>query len=144
MTKYFVALLLLLLTMNSFGQIRSYSEVPNSVLNNLDKMGTDLSPYLNEYESAYVEFISMDSSKLFSFEGKKIGFIQGRVQSNKMEYFNEVKERYNRNSTPIGGTSLHVFTADQKSQSGGYDAVIHFWSKFVASNEELIEVLKSK
>ena len=47
-----------------------------------------------------------------------------------------------RNFTIIGGSSLYIFDAVQKEESGGYDAAIVCWSKFVIPIEEVVKRLK--
>ena len=106
-------------------------------------MGVDTSPLLNSYESAYFNVIFKDSLKGFDFTGKKIGFIYSGAKSNKMEYFKLEKDRFNRNYTLNSGT-LYIFNATQKEESGGYDAAIVYWSKFVVPIEKVVERLKKK
>lgn len=45
---------------------------------------------------------------------------------------------------PCDNGTLYIFNAFQKEESGGYDAAIVYWSKFVIPIEEIINRLKNK
>jgi hypothetical protein len=49
-----------------------------------------------------------------------------------------------RNSTTVGGSGLYIFDAAQKAESGGYDAAITYWNKFVIPTEEVVKRLKGR
>lgn len=51
---------MLLLNMNLFCQINNYSDIPDEVLEHLDKIGVDGLPLLNCYESTYFNVIYKD------------------------------------------------------------------------------------
>ena len=42
---------MLFFSMNIFGQVYSFKNIPTEILDNLDKMGVDKSTLLNSYES---------------------------------------------------------------------------------------------
>jgi len=42
------------------------------------------------------------------------------------------------------GENLYIFNATQKEESGGYDAAIVYWSKFILPVEKVIKRLKKK
>jgi hypothetical protein len=140
--KHLVITIMLLSTMSSFGQIRDFNDIPKDILEQLDKMGVDASPLLNNYEAAYLNVIFKDSLNGFDFTGKKVGFIYSGAKSDKQEYFNQVKDRYHSNSTTVGGSSFYIFDAAQKIESGGYDAAIVYWSKRLIPIQDVIKRLK--
>ena len=119
-------------------QVRNFSEIPNDLLDNLDKMGIDTSSILNEYEGKYFNFIFKIDPQEFNLVGKKVGFL-----GSKIDYFNSTRSP-DRNSTTVGGSSLYIFNATQKAESGGYDAAITYWNKFVIPQEEVVKRLKER
>jgi hypothetical protein len=119
-------------------QVRNFSEIPNDLLDNLDKMGIDTSSILNEYEGRYFNFIFKIDPQEFNLVGKKVGFL-----GSKIDYFNSTRSP-DRNSTTVGGSSLYIFNATQKAESGGYDAAITYWNKFVIPQEEVVKRLKER
>ena len=56
---------------NAFGQVQSFTDIPQSLLDNYEEMGKNDSLLLNEYESQYLNFIFEKSRKDFDFTGKK-------------------------------------------------------------------------
>jgi hypothetical protein len=131
---------------NLFGQVRNFNDIPKDILEQLDKMGVDNSPLFNCYESAYFNVIFEKSRNDFDFTNKKVGFItgsNGKTKSSKEEYFKLEKDRFNRNNTTNGGT-LYIFNATQKAESGGYDAVIVYWSKVLVPANEAVKKLKER
>ena len=134
---------MILCCMTAFGQIRNFNDIPKDILEQLDKMGVDNSSLLNSYESTYLNVIFKDSLNGFDFTNKNVGFIKAGSKRNKVEYFKEEKDRFYRNYTTINGY-LQVFDTTQKEESGGYDAVIVYWSKFSIPTEKLVKRLKRK
>jgi hypothetical protein len=118
-------------------QVRNFSEIPQDLLENLDKMGVDSSSILNEYEGRYFNVIFKIDPQDFNFVGKKVGFL-----GSKIDYFRSTRSP-DRNSTTVGGSGLYIFNAEQKAESGGYDAAIVYWSKFVIPIEEVVKRLKN-
>jgi len=141
--KYLAIIMILFSSINLFGQVRNFNDIPKDILNQLDKMGVDGSTSLNSYESAYFNVVFKENSKGFDFTEKKVGFIYSGARSNKKEYFDLEKDRFNRSNTPNGGT-LYIFNDSQKEQSGGYDAAIVYWSKFLIPVEKVVKRLKEK
>lgn len=139
--KYLAIIVMLFSGMNLFGQVRNFNDIPKDILNQLDKMGVDGSSLLNSYESAYFNVVFKDSLKGFDFTGKKVGFIYSGARSNKKEYFDLEKDRFNRNNTPNRGT-LYIFDETQKKESGGYDAAIVYWSKRLIPIQDVVKRLK--
>lgn len=127
-------------------QVSDFKRFPAKLLNDLDKMGVDSSSMLNDYEAKYLNFIFGVTPDDFDFAGKKIGFItgsSGKKKSNKADYFKLEKDRFCHKYSPNGG-DLYVFDKRQKEESGGYDAAIVYWSKFILPVEKVIEGLKKK
>ena len=69
--------------------------------------------------------------------GNKVGFL-----GSKKDYFKQTQERFSRNSTTVGGSGLYIFNAEQKAESGGYDAAIIYWSKRLVPINEVVKRLK--
>ncbi|MHC9158327.1 hypothetical protein ACYZU7_07505, partial [Ornithobacterium rhinotracheale] len=82
-------------------------------------------------------FIFKISPQDFNFIGKKVGFIKGKI-----DYFRNTRERFNNNSSVVGGSGIYIFNTTQKIESGGYDAAIVYWNKFSLPIEEVIKRLK--
>ena len=146
--KYLVITAMLLIRMNLVGQgihyqVREFNEVPKEILNNLDKMGIDSSAILNKYESAFLNVIFKSKLDGFDFTNKKIGFLLGVSKRNKKEYFEETRVRYSNNHSIIS-SALYIFNEKQKLESGGYDAAIVYWSKFVIPIDKIVQKLANK
>lgn len=139
--KHFIIIIMSFSCVTLFGQVRCFNNIPKDILSQLDKMGVDSLPLLNSYESRYFNTIFKDSLKGFDFTNKKIGFLAAGSKKNKKEYFEEEKKRFYNGSTTINGT-LYVFNASQKKESGGYDAVIVYWSKFLMPIDKIVAKLK--
>ena len=120
-------------------QVHNFEEVPVDLLGKTEVWGVDSSSVLNEYEAKYLNFIFKLDTDSFSLVGKKIGFL-----GNKKTFFKDERERFLRGETGVGGCGLYIFNATQKEESGGYDAAIMYWSKFILPIEKVIERLKKK
>jgi len=131
--------------MNLMGQIRNFSDIPEDILRQLDSMGIDSTPLLDSVESAYFNVIFKDSLNGFDFTNKKIGFLLAGSESkrSKKDYFDEEIERFHNNSTTINST-LYIFNSTQKEKSGGYDAAIVYWSKFLVPVDKVVKKLKKQ
>ncbi len=66
------------------------------------------------------------------------------VLGSKKDYFKQTQERFHSNTTTVGGSSLYIFNATQKDESGGYDAAIVYWNKFLLPIEKVVKRLKKK
>lgn len=128
-------------SINLFGQVRSFGDIPKDVLCQLDKMGCTEELVLNNYEGTYLNLVFKENTNEFNFINKKVGFIYGGAKSNKKEYFDLEKDRLSRNDTPNRGT-LYIFDEVQKEKTGGYDAAIVYWSKRLISEQDVINKLK--
>ncbi|MCF1750777.1 hypothetical protein [Mariniradius sediminis] len=143
MAIYILGLFLIISPIVSIGQILTFKDIPIEILQKIDQMGVDTLSTLSIYEGKYLNEIFKENLNGFDFIGKKVGFLHRGNVSNKSEYFGELKERFCRKDTPIGGSALYVFDSVQKSESGGYDAAVVYWSKVLIPNEKLVKKLKS-
>jgi hypothetical protein len=134
---------MLLSSISSFGQVRNFNDIPKDILEHLDKMGVDNLPLLNCYESTYLNVIFKDSLKEFDFKGKQVGFIRNGGKG-KNQYFDMHKKYIADKNSPCDDGVLYFFDATQKEESGGYDAVIVYWSKRVIPINDLVKRLKGK
>lgn len=116
-------------------QVHNLSEIPEELLDNIDKMGVDESAILNEYEGKYLNFIFKVNPEVFDLVGKKVAFLK---VGNKAGYFDSTRSP-NCKGTTVGGSGLYIFDTTQKTKSGGYDAAISCWSKFLLPIELVIE-----
>ena len=116
-----------------------HGQIHNGLLYNIDEMGKDNSSILNEYEGKYLNYIFNIDPQDFNLVGKQVGFIT----RGKTYYFKQTRERFYSNSTIVGGSSLYIFNAEQKAESGGYDAAIIYWSKFSLPIEDVVKRLKN-
>ena len=142
--KNLLVFIMLLYAPISFGQVSNFADIPKSLLENIGTLEVNDSMLLNLQESLYFNCIFEKSRNDFDFTGKKIGFVSGssgKIKSNKREYFEQEKDRYIHNYAPNGGT-LYVFYEEQKKKSGGYDAAIVYWCKFVLPVDKVVERLK--
>ena len=128
--------------MNLFGQVRNFNDIPKDILEQLDKMGVDSSPLLNNHESAFLNVIFKDSLKGFDFTNKKVGFIKISGEKGKIHYFNMQKKYFVDEKHPCDNGTLYIFDAAQKEESGGYDAAIVYWSKRLIPIQEVVKRLK--
>jgi hypothetical protein len=122
-------------------QVHNFEEIPTDLLSNIEKMGVDSSSILNEYEGRYLNFIFKIDNQDFNLIGKKVGFNRSKI-----DFFKDERERFYRDFSAggVGGAALYIFDATQKEESGGYDAVIVYWSKRLIPTNDLIKRLKGR
>jgi len=142
--KYLAIIMMLFSGMNLFGQVRNFNDIPKDILEQLDKMGVDASPLLNSHESAFLNVIFKDSLKGFDFSNKEVGFIKISGENGKIHYFDMQKKNFVDENHPCDNGTLYIFDATQKGESGGYDAAIVYWSKFLMPVEKVVKRLKEK
>jgi hypothetical protein len=113
----------------------------SSIVKYLDKMGTDSSEFLNDYESEYFNELFNSSRKSFDFEKKKVFFFGpgGLIFSNKQEYFSNLKK-----NNFVVQNDLFIFDTIQKEKSSGYDAAIVYWNKRIISIEKVVKRLNKR
>jgi len=136
-----ISIVILSMGINLFGQVRNFENIQKEVLEQLDMMGVNSKSLLNSHEGMYLNVIFLECRGEFDLTGKKVGFILRGGKSDKKEYFDMERERFIHGETPNGG-KLYVFDSIQKEESGGYDAVIVYWSKVLLSVEDVIDRLK--
>jgi hypothetical protein len=112
----------------------------------LDSCGLDSNPILNDYEAVYLNAYFKDAKKGFDFMGKRIAFVTGSLGSEigtKSEYFKDVKTWASHNHKVAD--DLIVFTEDERLQSGGYDAIVAYWTKVGSglNHKKIIKKLKT-
>ncbi|GHU64360.1 hypothetical protein FACS1894123_08880 [Bacteroidia bacterium] len=154
MKKYvLLCFVLLIISTNMSAQVyhmrNKYENIPTEILNNIDKMGMDECLFLTELEGKYFNALSNIDEEEFNFCGKKVAFFKGNVGSikiNKKIYF--INERARLKVTDYSCIDyfgvLYIFNAEQKAESGGYDAAIVYVSKKLNSIEEVIKRLKNQ
>ena len=113
-------------------KIHCLSDVPQELLNNLHKMGVDNSPILNVQEGQFLNFVFQTNSIEIDLVGKKVAFL-----GSKKEYFEVTR----KDSIIVGGSNLYIFNDVQKIESGGYDAAITYWKKFVIPSQEIVKII---
>ena len=82
--KYLAITMMLFSSINLFGQVRNFNDIPKDILNQLDKMGVDGSSLLNSYESAYFNIVFKENLNGFDFTGKKEKLIR-YIEDNSLE-----------------------------------------------------------
>jgi hypothetical protein len=110
----------------------------------MDRVETDDSLLLNETEAAYLNKIFETTRKNFDFTNKKVGFIKISGEKGKIHYFDMQKRHYIDKDSACDNGTLYIFDADQKEESGGYDAAIVYWSKFLIPIKDVVKRLKGK
>lgn len=140
--KYLVITVMLLPSIIFLGQIRNLEDIPEYILEQLDKLGVDNSPLLNSYESAYLNMVFKDSLNGFDFTEKRVKFIKINGECEKFSYFDMQKKYIINKNSPCDNGILYIFDESQKEESGGYDAAIVYWSKKILSIKEVIKRLK--
>ena len=143
--KNFILVALTLLTFVSFGQTSvDIKNIDKETFKNIDSLGRDNNPKLTIFESDYFNQIFSRKRNDFNFANKTIAFVtgsNGKTRSNKQQYFDLERERIAKEYSLNGG-ALIIFNANEKEQSGGYDAVILYWSKVLPTKKSLFKTLK--
>ena len=88
---------------------------------------------LNEQEGLFLNFVFQTDSVEINLVGKKVAFL-----GSKKEYFEVTR----KDSIIVGGSNLYIFNDVQKIESGGYDAAITYWKKFVVPSQGIVKTLK--
>ncbi|MBQ3634968.1 MAG: hypothetical protein II951_05055 [Bacteroidales bacterium] len=120
-------------------QVKDFNDIPADFLNQFNRMGVDSSSILNYYEAQYLSFIfGVDTSDINLF-GAKVGFLGSKIL-----FFAAEKDRFYRGvNSGVGGSGLYIFNSSQKQESGGYDAVVTYWSKIAIPIEDVVIRMKS-
>lgn len=116
----------------------------NKIMGQTNKVEIDESLLLNEAESTLLNKIFETTRKDFDFTSKKVGFIKISGEWGKIPYFDMQEKYFVNENSPCDNGSLYIFDAAQKAESGGYDAAIVYWSKFVVPIDKVVKQLKDK
>jgi hypothetical protein len=106
-----------------------------------DSCGLDNNPILNKSESEFLNEYLKDKRGDFDFADKKIIFITGSNASTKgfkRDYFKNVF-KWSTDSNSKISTELVILSAQNKIESGGYDAILTYWSMVSINNEKKIQ-----
>jgi len=140
MKKLFIIVCLEMLVF-SCSTIHKCNSNDNSIMEQTNRNDNLL---LNETEGAYLNRIFETTRKDFDFIDKKVGFIMIGGENDKNRYF-DMQEKHSINeSYPRDNGTLYIFDTTQKAESGGYDAAIVYWSKFVIPIEKVVKRLKKQ
>lgn len=120
----------------------SLPEFPERILADMDKTGLDNSPFLNRYESAFLNELLSDSLKCFDFTNKKVGFITACVGCSKKGYFEMHRKHFADDKYALDSGMLYILDDRQKKESGGFDVAIVCGNNFVLSEENIVKRLK--
>ena len=118
---------------NSIDTMRQINEVNNLLLDST--------------EAESLNRIFETNRKDFDFINKKVGFITGStgsIKSHKEDYFDMHKKHSVNKSYPCDNGTLYIFDLASKKKSGGYDAVIVYWSKMFIPIEKIVKRLKEQ
>lgn len=115
--------------------------ISKNTLDHMDKTGLDNSPFLNRYESAFLNELLPDSLKCFDFTNKKVGFITACVGCSKKDYFEMHRKHFADDKYALDSGMLYILNDRQKKESGGFDALILTWYKFILSEKEILKRL---
>lgn len=146
MKNIFLFFLTLIFSLNGFGQENLVAIQIEDKYQNLDSMGINNEPYLNIYEVNFFNSIFLKRRKEFDFNKKKVAFItgsSGKTLSDKKKYFDLEKERLSRGYSGNGG-ALIILNEEQKQETGGYDAIVLYWSKILPTKKQFVKLLKQK
>ncbi|PZR24099.1 MAG: hypothetical protein DI539_01410 [Flavobacterium psychrophilum] len=107
-----------------------------------EKCGIDNNPLLNNDEAIFLNDYLKDERDDFDFTGKKILVVGGSGASHlesKNQYFKGIKE-WGQGKI---ATQLYAFTDDEKKASGGYDAIVSYWTKTEVNKQKVIRKIKN-
>jgi hypothetical protein len=97
----------------------------------IDSCGLNDEALLNKYESIYFNETFEKQRDGFQFEGKRIAFFEGnfgRNRNTKSEYFERWGRGWYLEESNLADMIV-ILTEQEKSDSGGYDAILVSWSK---------------
>jgi RNase H-fold protein (predicted Holliday junction resolvase) len=126
---------------------KKFAQSENNKPDNLYQLGLNNDEELSINEANFFNKSFFKEKKEFDFKNKKIGFFNGNNGSrlwSKKEYFDDLKQRASENRFgPLG--YLIILTEEQKTETGGYDAVIVSWSKLLGEilTKKMITKLKN-
>ena len=135
-------LIIICLGLIIFSCIQTYKCNSNEIMKQVED---DL--LLNKTEGRYLNRIFETTRNDFDFVNKKIGFLtgsSGTKKSSKEFYFDMHDKHFTNPNLPCDNGIIYIFNAEQKVESGGYDAAIVYWSKVVVPIDKVIKLLKDK
>lgn len=97
---------------------------------------------LTAEESELLNRLFEDERGCFDFSGKKIGFIECCGSMGKKYYFDMVNQEESDSLLFLHRGELYIFNSNEKYRSGGYDAAITYFCKFIIQRKEVIRRLK--
>jgi hypothetical protein len=106
-----------------------YSKILDTVNHSTEE--TEDSSLMNKTEGAYLNKIFETTRKDFDFTNKKVRFIMISGENSKTHYFDMHEKHSTKENYPCDNGTLYIFNSSQKAESGGYDAAIVYWSKFL-------------
>lgn len=122
-----------------------YRDIPQALLNNIDKIGIDESPLLSSQEAEYIRSLL---SEEIDMSGKKLAFLTGNtgsIRGYKKDFFDIIRKSLKGGDCSrlrYFGT-LYVFTLSQKKELGGYDAAVVYGSKKLNTTQEVTKKIKN-
>lgn len=128
------------------GQEKSLENIPNDILECIDKTGDNNSPILNECECKYLNFYFQKYKGAFDFCGKKIYFLKGNIgtiKSDKIEYFENIKLIISKGMLPSLGMQQLIIFDKCEAKDIGYDVVVVLGSKKYLTKKDVIKRLKT-
>ena len=113
----------------------------------VDSTLIDNNSTLNKYESDFLNNYLKKYRDTFDFAKKKIIFISGNsgtIIGNKKDYFNYII-KWDKDYKSTIATSVVIFNAKEREQSGGYDAIVTYWVKILTNKrkQKIIKQIKT-
>lgn len=114
----------------------------------VEKCGLDDNATMNVYEAKYFNEVFKEKKGKFDFSGKVIAFYTGSAgttKSDKSSYFKGPKNSKDKSvhTWQAKGTQLLILTNEERSLSGGYDAILVSWSKLTKQGKSRTKLIKS-
>ena len=111
---------------------------------NLHLVGNDNSESLTDEDVKLFNRIYHDRG--FDFKGKKIAFMNPHLDGSetirtKKEFIEKIKKHLEKDFLYPASEELEIFNAEEKKESGGYDAMIIYQTKR-SYKDQLIKILK--
>ena len=113
---------------------------------NLHLVGNDARDELTDDDAVLFNSIYEQEKGKFDFKGKKIAFVNPHEQEKqqkiktKVEYINKIKKHLEKDFL-YPTDHLEIFNEEEKKESGGYDAMIVYFSKKYGKGD-FIQILK--
>ncbi len=126
-------------------KVCQFSELPEELFDNLDKMGVDVSLTLNEHEGRCLNYMYQYDKDTFDFGGKRVAFLKGNIgtlRSNKKEYFDRLKQYVQSKGILPTCPDQLIILDENEVKLLGYDAVIVSSSKKSLTSKDVIKRLR--